>query len=268
MTPDIYLFNRFQPSYGAKLVIHDKSIPPIPNTGLALKPGHMTQVSVIRREIVSLNNGDCYFDVFQSLSDSCLDIPRSQVYSVSQCYRDCEGELIETMCHCTPRGFVTTPKPDLRECRFSDLPCIGLANAIYEDNNTVVEECKCTERCDVVDYSGIPASFGFPAPRYKEQLLAASFPGAESYDFDDNIILLEIFFRDLNLEKVTESWAYPPTSLLSDLGGNMGLFVGFSLLTMMEVIEFCIRCCCVARYGKHGKKTASMKIKSTKVAPD
>ena len=49
---------------------------------------------------------------------------------------------------------------------------------------------------------------------------------------------VEIYFQDLSFELIEESPSYTFTDFISDLGGNMGVFVGWSFLTFMEVKQF------------------------------
>lgn len=52
-----------------------------------------------------------------------------------------------------------------------------------------------------------------------------------------NFLELNVFFSAFNEETVAQQPAYSLTSLLADVGGSMGLFVGASLLTCVEVLE-------------------------------
>ena len=48
--------------------------------------------------------------------------------------------------------------------------------------------------------------------------------------------LIEVFFEQLNYESLMESEAYGMSNLLSDFGGQLGLWMGVSVITIFEVV--------------------------------
>ena len=55
--------------------------------------------------------------------------------------------------------------------------------------------------------------------------------------FRENILKLEIQATEERSNKVVETAAYPLINLLSDVGGILGLYMGMSLLSLLELIE-------------------------------
>ena len=49
---------------------------------------------------------------------------------------------------------------------------------------------------------------------------------------------------DIRSEK--EAWVYPLVSFIAELGGSLGLFVGFSFLTIWDCLDFAL-----ARYKRY-----------------
>ena len=47
---------------------------------------------------------------------------------------------------------------------------------------------------------------------------------------------MQVFYEQLNYEKLSESQAYGFVNLLADFGGQMGLWVGMSFLTCCEIL--------------------------------
>ena len=60
--------------------------------------------------------------------------------------------------------------------------------------------------------------------------------------FKKNFVRLEIFYEALNFRKISESAAYDLASLVSDFGGNIGLWLGWTVLALFELIEFLFHC--------------------------
>ncbi|XP_061175624.1 FMRFamide-activated amiloride-sensitive sodium channel-like [Saccostrea echinata] len=55
-----------------------------------------------------------------------------------------------------------------------------------------------------------------------------------------NFLKTVIYYEDLNYEKITEEPLYDGFQLISDIGGALGLFMGASILSFVEVLQFII----------------------------
>ncbi|XP_070542007.1 FMRFamide-activated amiloride-sensitive sodium channel-like [Ptychodera flava] len=58
--------------------------------------------------------------------------------------------------------------------------------------------------------------------------------------FGKNVLKLQVYFRDLTHEDIIQSQAYSEIDLVSDIGGNLGLWIGLSVLTIMEFVELIV----------------------------
>ena len=54
----------------------------------------------------------------------------------------------------------------------------------------------------------------------------------------DNIVDIEIYFKTLKVEDISERPSYSILALLCDIGGAMGLILGSTVLTIVEISEF------------------------------
>ncbi|XP_065179498.1 acid-sensing ion channel 4-A-like [Sycon ciliatum] len=58
--------------------------------------------------------------------------------------------------------------------------------------------------------------------------------------FRDQYARVEVFYEELNFENIVQKPAYEPENLLADMGGQLGLWLGFSVLAILEIIEYLI----------------------------
>ena len=56
--------------------------------------------------------------------------------------------------------------------------------------------------------------------------------------FRENFAQVDIFYKSLNYEKISAQEAFPWQSLLGEVGGFIGLLLGASCMTIIEVIDF------------------------------
>lgn len=57
--------------------------------------------------------------------------------------------------------------------------------------------------------------------------------------FAEGMSVIEIYFESLRQEEIKEKVVDDWISLVSDFGGQAGLWLGVSMLSVMEVIVFC-----------------------------
>lgn len=72
---------------------------------------------------------------------------------------------------------------------------------------------------------------------------------------------LSIFFKENQFITSKRSELYGPTDFLANCGGLLGLFMGVSLLSIVEMIYYCtLRLCCNLRGRRNRKIAARNKI--------
>ncbi|XP_078692474.1 acid-sensing ion channel 2-like [Branchiostoma floridae x Branchiostoma belcheri] len=55
-----------------------------------------------------------------------------------------------------------------------------------------------------------------------------------------NFVELTIYFEGLHYDKISQSPAYEVINLLGDIGGQLGLWMGVSVMTVLEFFEFIV----------------------------
>ena len=68
--------------------------------------------------------------------------------------------------------------------------------------------------------------------------------------FRNNFLQVDIFYKELSFEEVVQNKAFVLGSLMGEVGGFMGLLLGASIITLIELIDFLFMAClkrCKAR---------------------
>ena len=105
-------------------------------------------------------------------------------------------------------------------CKLSDVCCEVQAFREVEDS------CDCPPKCETVQRTTT----------------------ISSSTSDDGFVHVNVYYETLILETRETSDSYTVWSLISDIGGNTGLFLGFTLLSGMELLVLVVGlikdCCC------------------------
>ncbi len=55
--------------------------------------------------------------------------------------------------------------------------------------------------------------------------------------FKDNIVSLKIYYSELKYTEINQVFSFSFWDLVSAVGGNLGLFLGVSLLSILELVQ-------------------------------
>ncbi|OUC44118.1 Amiloride-sensitive sodium channel [Trichinella nativa] len=219
---------------GVRLLVHSQEEYPFPDTnGYNAPTGLLSSFGIRMKKIERLPQpyGDCIKE-----GKTKDYIYKDQIYSLEGCYRSCfQMEMIKS-CGCGDPRF---PVPEgRRHCR--------------------VKERKARNQY-VYDMS-------FSAAKWPT-------PSIELDDCNDtaeecirklkkNALSLEIYFEQLNYEVLKELQAYQWVNLMADFGGQLGLWMGVSVITIIEVLVLIyevIKICCTRRkkptMNKHHRRS-------------
>ena len=211
---------------GVKIAIHSQSEPPLPDDqGIGVPPGRNAFISIKQQNIDDQTGRNCNSDAsnFNFLQGEYA------TYSESACLVDCIYTSMADNCGCVgARSFYspdTTSYSQLPNCTLEKVCCI--VNELISP-----EECNCPAACSSISYQTTVSYSYFPA-EYISQSFATVF-GIPVDVFPTNFLEVSVYFESLNIETQTTSSAYSFVALLSDIGGQLGLFLGVSVISIME----------------------------------
>lgn len=210
---------------GVLVSIHEQGAPPlIWESGVAIPVGHSAYLSVTRNEIEDLtyrqesgNDKDCVNN------PSSFRFVQSYEYSYRACRIECILSQIADECYCTPDfDFVFG---DTKNCTISDLCCI-LSIIEYS------AECPCPVLCHHTSFDVIPSYSTFLAKG--KTISKYNFSSVD--DAMNNLLQIRVFFGGLSIHREITVQSYSLAALIANIGGNMGLFLGASIISLTEFL--------------------------------
>lgn len=165
-------------------------------------------------------------------------------YTRRDCVKLCEQKLIieHNKCYSLdyPKIFDFPPCPNPVELSFNMTDCVD----------------QCPHECSSTTYD-LSISYGeFPSRIYMENLMRRDQTGLYRWAFQayqdgnssgyqiDSLVLARaslvkifIYFEDIKYTRISEAPTITFVDLIANIGGTLGLFIGISLLSFVELIE-------------------------------
>lgn len=240
--------NAISLAYGMHIKIYNQSYNLLALEGLNFKPGSLVQIG-IRKSIIK--------NLPQPYS-SCIDltgytseiyeffIRNGKIYRQRDCHQLCLQKLINEACNCSMLIYLEFQ--DVQEC--NSLLAIRCAlNVILTFSNLLYEKCAeyCPLECETLRYkisyttAGYPSDFGIDNFR--------NMPVFRKYDpnrtltnqqIRETILSVNIYFDELEYSLIEHYPSQTLGDLISSIGGTLGLFLGISILSFVEMLEILI----------------------------
>eukprot|EP00057_Strongylocentrotus_purpuratus_P022538 XP_011677012.1 PREDICTED: acid-sensing ion channel 3-like [Strongylocentrotus purpuratus] len=122
-----------------------------------------------------------------------------------------------------------------RECTaYEFFDCMTPSYDSYTQG-VIEQSCHCPVPCFNRQYK--PSVSTLTSPSLHWSTYAADQLQVTPEHFRDNICSLVIFMKELSIETISQQIKYPFFSLLCDIGGSLGLWLGGSILTLFEVVD-------------------------------
>ncbi|XP_032080583.1 acid-sensing ion channel 5 isoform X2 [Thamnophis elegans] len=165
-----------------------------------------------------------------------IKLQHHQIYSTYGCLQECKGHLIQKYCGCLPfmlpgngtecdlEKFYSCVSPALYKIEFMGLCTVGTHNST------------CPVPCEETDYP-ITISYSTFASEQGLKFLSAKLKKKPEYA-RNNLVYIDIKYHNLNYKMTQQQKALSVSELLADIGGQLGLFCGASMITIIEIIEY------------------------------
>ncbi|KAH9513271.1 hypothetical protein Btru_034517 [Bulinus truncatus] len=249
-------------SAGVKVLLHPDTEAPFPEDGgLVVGPGFVTSIAARRVEsrrqpfpqgsCVSLSDNIAYSTIFSSYG---------YTYTDNACKKSCYQKKVFRSCNCCDIDY-----PCVKQILQEDDSMVELGDNIsniFICNSSNTESMKCVSQveksfwtddmgcanqcppaCDQIRYSTVVSMGVWPSNKFMAHFRhkingTSEYKNTSSEYIQNNFLKLQIYYEVLNYVLIETNPAYDWNKLLSDIGGQLGLWLGCSLLTALEVIQF------------------------------
>ena len=227
---------------GIYVDIHDQQYHIGRLEGIMLSPGFHTVIQI--KKIISKRQrspfpSNCYDDSF---NQNARAIPGK--YTIESCLMTCQLNYIYKKCGSI--GNVAGPfvnralypqKSNMSSAEFN------LCTLSAVESSNIANECKCQIPCDQIEYETQTSYMKWPQSWELQRLrpILSDVTGIPEKDIDaefmrKHLIQVSIFYADLIETTIIEEVVYGFEKVISDFGGQMGMFLGASFLSLAEII--------------------------------
>nr|XP_054756187.1 amiloride-sensitive sodium channel subunit gamma-like [Lytechinus pictus] len=257
-----------QPSAGIRLLIHDQNEMPFPeDSGSTLAPGRATSIGMTKISVHQLG-----YPYTTCTDDFRVDnIFRERfphiIYSVPACEKNCLFNHIRNECGCADARYrfnESIPACNiLPDQQNQEKECFKRATEQYINREII---CDCKTPCRKSFYKETISEAVWPNDQHRPTVLEGIKQLSDhlrdriennTQFIDTNVVKVIVYFSSLEYENFYQTPEYTVYDLISALGGQVGLWIGVSVLTVFEFIELLYD---ILKYGctkltKLGKRT-------------
>ncbi|KAK5646215.1 hypothetical protein RI129_004679 [Pyrocoelia pectoralis] len=219
-------------SDGVKILLHNPTqLPNMQNYGFLLPFGY--EIQIVYKPIIydylpsfealDFNKRMCYFR-----NERYLRFYRS--YSNNNCRMECLANKTLKECGCVP--FYCPKANDTPICLAANESCVSIVKELFEQITENEDSCKCKPTCFQVEYDKV-MSYGEITDKFQRK----GYLKKKTIDYiRDNIIVVHVFYEITEFSRFTKQEVYGISDMISSVGGILGLFLGFSLLSIVEIV--------------------------------
>ena len=205
--------------------------------GISLMPGHQTTIK-LKKKIIFRKN--------RPFSSGCYNAegnlqPRDTPgrYTVENCRYECFGKRVYKKCGLVPVGV----KAVISKTKFPTKNIMGMSCYVREMIAYNSSMCNCLPLCKEIEFE-TDVKYNYWPQEWQVAELAPMFAEVTNIPEKDvnigllrkHLIFLELYYGDMSETESHELEAYGLEKVLSDFGGQMGIFLGASLISLFEIV--------------------------------
>ncbi|XP_034482408.1 pickpocket protein 28 [Drosophila innubila] len=238
-------------SNGFKVLVHNPAeLPKVSNYGFIVTSGREARIPIEPvYEDATLSIRSIKKSVRRCLFSDENDLIYYRTYSRKNCELECEAKLLLRDCSCV-LYYLPRIDPAARVCGPNDNNCTNRVQTEIESSKTELSCENCWPGCFELTYkTTLSTSMIVAGPSYQsaEDLPEALF-NAINDSANDELSILHFYYVSNSFRSTTKSEMFGFTEFLSNTGGLLGLFMGFSIFSVIEIFYYVtVRPYCASR---------------------
>jgi hypothetical protein len=167
-------------------------------------------------------------------------------YSQEMCIEMCYLINLKAKCNCT-QNWNNFKFPDQNVSLCLDKQQQNCDTNFYKNefitDDYIIQNCNCPLECKKVIYDTFITNSKYPTKFYtdalrNDQSFVKRFSNSTRFDdLEQDLLRINIYFDSLSYLEISESESVSLIMLISDIGGTLGLFLGMSLLSIIETVD-------------------------------
>jgi len=251
---------------GFRIAIHPFGTKPFPgDAGFSISTGQETKLALTYQNFTRLNEPYKACVIGKEFVKAY-----NQTHTLRACQLTCKDKLVIDKCKCKlGHRYEFIPEKVWKEkptCRGKKLECASKTYAAALNNSL---NCSCVRACNYEDYNYVLSTSQWPnlgcfnniatlhcttdsknnrttTPTCKNMKSLSENNGTaeDKYFYLKNYFAkVHIYFKDIMYTVSEETVSYELVSFISDIGGTIGLWLGLSLFSLIEIIDLFISLC-------------------------
>lgn len=246
-------FNSFWGGTGAILRIDNTSrVIDHVEDGIFLAPGTTTYIGVNRefKTILPMPYSECLinsYDKTTNFDSELYKLIKNSMYDYTQnlCLKQCLLKLQIEMCGCQIPSFKTVIYSKICFSDFESFCAINAYYDVYLRNNFIKNVCmpQCPLECYYNKFTFSISSYDVNGDLYVSKIknnpsLASDFVTEKinAETVRKSFVRINVFYESLSYSMTEETPQWDGFSLIANIGGNLGLFLGVSFFSICEII--------------------------------
>ncbi|KAF8790660.1 FMRFamide-activated amiloride-sensitive sodium like protein [Argiope bruennichi] len=234
-------YSPITPSIGARVVIHKSESQPNPEDyGININPGSETSVAIRQTSIYRLPHP--YRDKCRNYEEQDSISPKDQ----EDCIRKCMQSANLRRCGCVDPFLPSEQSFDL--CDIQNQTSVCCLDEVMKSLSKDDPPCPCPLPCESTRYEMTistalwPARSFYKVKNHSNKICTDSVMHIDEEEQEyltkkSRIAKLKVFYQTLEKSFYKQEPMFQESELFSQLGGQMGLWLGISLVALFECIE-------------------------------